>query len=58
LIKRDEQLVETITTNSNYTRIEKRSRWGKERARIPRFILVHPSSRATTSPLPTSKEFH
>jgi len=30
----------------------------KERSRTQRFILVHPSSRATSSPLPTRKEFH
>jgi len=33
------------------------SRREKERSRTPRFILVHPFSRATSSPLPTSKEF-
>jgi len=36
----------------------KRSRIKKERSRTQRFILVHPSSRAMFSPLPTSKEFH
>jgi len=35
----------------------KRSRREKERSRTPRFIPVHPSSRVTSSPLPTSKEF-
>jgi len=52
------KLVETMTTNPNHNRIEKWSRWGKERSRTPIFILVHPFSRATSSPLPTSKEFH
>jgi len=31
--------------------MKKRSRREKERSRTPRFILVHPSSRATSSPL-------
>jgi len=53
LIKRDEQLIERETTN-----MIKRSRREEERSRTPRFILVHPSSRATSSPLPTTKEFH
>jgi len=34
------------------------SRREKERSRTPRFIHVHLSSRATSSLLPTSKEFH
>ena len=58
LIKRDEQLVETMTTNPNYSRTEKWLRWGKERSRTPRFTLVHPSSMATSSPLPTRNDFH
>jgi len=36
----------------------KHSRREKERSRTPGFILVHPFSRVTSSPLPTSKEFH
>jgi len=31
---------------------------GKERARTPRFILVHPFSRATSNFFATSKEIH
>jgi len=34
------------------------SRIGEERSRTQDFILVHPSLRATSSPFPTSKEFH
>jgi len=34
------------------------SRREKERSRTQDFILVHPSSRATLSPLQTSKDFH
>jgi len=33
-------------------------RIGKERSRTQVFIPVHPSSRATSSPLQTSKDFH
>jgi len=36
----------------------KHSRKEKERSRTQDFILVHPSSRAASSPLPTSKDFH
>jgi len=47
-----------MTANPNYSRIKKWSWWGKERSRLPWFLLVHPSSRAISSPFPTSKEFH
>jgi len=40
------------------SRNNKCSRRDKERSRTQRFILVHPFSRATSIPLPTSKEFH
>jgi len=49
----DEQFIDQGTEN-----MIKLSRREKERSSTTRFILVHPFSRATSSPLPTSKEFH
>jgi len=42
------------------TQADKRnlSRREKKKSRTQRFILVHPSSRAMSSPLQTSKDFH
>jgi len=37
---------------------KKCSKREQERSRTQDFILVHPSSRATSSPLPTSKDLH
>ena len=42
----------------NHQKQEMYSRIGKERSRTQVFILVYPSSRATSSPLQTSKDFH
>jgi len=51
-IIREEQLIVCAAEQYN-----KHSRREKERSRTPRFIMVYPSSKATSSPLPTSKEF-
>jgi len=50
---RDEQLVDHAKIET-----QMRSRREKERSRTQNFILLHPSSRATFSPLQTSKDFH
>jgi len=42
------------------TPVDKRNllRREKKKSRTQRFILVHPFSRATSTPLQTSKDFH
>jgi len=55
----DEQLnISRIINCTGKNWNKKCSRREKERSRTQDFILVHPSSRATPSPLPTSKDFH
>jgi len=51
-IMRDKQFIDRAIEN-----MIKHSRREQERSRTPRFILVHASSRATSSPLQPSKEF-
>jgi len=45
----------SITTQVNKRKLSRRE---KKKSRIQRFILVHPSTKATSSPLQTSKYFH
>jgi len=43
-----------MTTQTDKRKLSRRE---KKKSRTQRFILVHPSTRATSSPLQTSKDF-